>query len=202
VPTWLSDDLLELNPHHHRRQHHDGSGPDHHRSPQPQRHCYLLWQPLHGRQPVGQRVLCLAGEHTRCASAERPHGYCRRQGCPGPVLHVDVSRLSCVGERWERWEKWDGRLIAHSDTFAKIPRIESTLADIRRANKAGGNYAGQFVVYDLPDRDCAAAASNGEYSIADGGEAKYRNYIDTIKAVLQRYPWLWEQARALKRRLR
>lgn len=62
--------------------------------------------------------------------------------------------------------------------------MSSTLSDIRAANKAGGNYAGQFVVYDLPDRDCAAAASNGEYSIADGGVAKYKNYIDTIRGIV------------------
>ncbi|CRK13532.1 hypothetical protein BN1723_010077 [Verticillium longisporum] len=46
------------------------------------------------------------------------------------------------------------------DTTAKVPLIDGALADIRRANAAGGNYAGIFVVYNLPDRDCAAAASN------------------------------------------
>jgi cellulose 1,4-beta-cellobiosidase len=63
------------------------------------------------------------------------------------------------------------------------------LADIQSKNAAGANppYAGQFVVYDLPDRDCAALASNGEYSIADGGVAKYKAYIDSIKAVLMEY---------------
>lgn len=65
--------------------------------------------------------------------------------------------------------------------------MDQTLADIRTANKNGGNYAGQFVVYDLPDRDCAAAASNGEYSIADGGVAKYQNYIDTIRGIVTSY---------------
>lgn len=61
------------------------------------------------------------------------------------------------------------------------------MADIRAANADGGNYAGIFVVYDLPDRDCAAAASNGEYSIADGGVEKYKAYIDAIVAVLTEY---------------
>ena len=46
----------------------------------------------------------------------------------------------------------------------------------------GGNNLGIFVVYDLPDRDCAAAASNGEYSIADNGVANYKSYIDAIDA--------------------
>jgi len=63
------------------------------------------------------------------------------------------------------------------------------LANIRAANKAGASppIAGTFVVYDLPDRDCAALASNGEYSIADGGVVKYKAYIDSIKALLVTY---------------
>lgn len=65
--------------------------------------------------------------------------------------------------------------------------MEDTLVDIRAANKAGGNYAGQFVVYDLPERDCAAAASNGEYSLDNDGANKYKNYINTIKTILQTY---------------
>ncbi|GKT67108.1 cellobiohydrolase II [Colletotrichum tofieldiae] len=73
------------------------------------------------------------------------------------------------------------------DTRAKVPLVDSTLADIRRANQAGGNYAGEFVVYDLPDRDCAAAASNGEFAIANGGVAKYKEYIDAIRAMIIKY---------------
>ncbi len=42
-----------------------------------------------------------------------------------------------------------------------------------------------IVVYDLPDRDCAAKASNGEFSIADNGQANYENYIDQIVAQIQ-----------------
>lgn len=63
------------------------------------------------------------------------------------------------------------------------------LADIRAQNKAGASppIAGQFVVYDLPDRDCAALASNGEYSIANGGVANYKAYIDAIRKVLVEY---------------
>jgi len=40
----------------------------------------------------------------------------------------------------------------------------------------------------LPDRDCAAAASNGEYSIANNGVANYKAYIDSIVAVVKKYP--------------
>lgn len=66
--------------------------------------------------------------------------------------------------------------------------MASTLADIRTANKGATTpYAGLFVVYDLPDRDCAAAASNGELSYANGGAAKYQAYIDSIRKQLITY---------------
>jgi cellulose 1,4-beta-cellobiosidase len=43
----------------------------------------------------------------------------------------------------------------------------------------------QVVVYDLPNRDCAALASNGELLIAQNGLARYRSeYIDPIRSVL------------------
>lgn len=67
--------------------------------------------------------------------------------------------------------------------------MAQTLGDIRAANAAGASpaYAGLFVVYDLPDRDCAAAASNGEYSIANNGLANYKAYIDSIKTQLTKF---------------
>ena len=75
------------------------------------------------------------------------------------------------------------------DTAAKVPLMGTFLANIRALNLAGASppVAGTFVVYDLPDRDCAAAASNGEYTIADNGVAYYYAYIDAIKALLVTY---------------
>ncbi|KAL3257097.1 hypothetical protein ABHI18_007095 [Aspergillus niger] len=75
------------------------------------------------------------------------------------------------------------------DTAAKVPTMGDYLADIQSQNAAGANppIAGQFVVYDLPDRDCAALASNGEYSIADKGVEHYKSYIDSIREILVQY---------------
>ncbi|PYI25863.1 1,4-beta-D-glucan cellobiohydrolase C [Aspergillus indologenus CBS 114.80] len=75
------------------------------------------------------------------------------------------------------------------DVAAKVPTMATYLADIKAQNAAGANppIAGQFVVYDLPDRDCAALASNGEYSIANNGVANYKAYIDSIRKVLVQY---------------
>ena len=79
--------------------------------------------------------------------------------------------------------------LLYRDTAAKVPTMGEFLADIRTKNEAGASppIAGQFVVYDLPDRDCAALASNGEYFIANGGVAKYKAYIDSIRKVLVEY---------------
>jgi cellulose 1,4-beta-cellobiosidase len=42
-----------------------------------------------------------------------------------------------------------------------------------------------FVIYDLPDRDCAALASNGELTVANNGLATYESqYIDPIAATM------------------
>lgn len=72
------------------------------------------------------------------------------------------------------------------DTRDKVPSIRTYLASIKAAGV--GNTIAPFVVYDLPDRDCAAAASNGELSIANGGAALYRGYIDSIRAILVDFP--------------
>ncbi|KAH8692255.1 1, 4-beta cellobiohydrolase [Talaromyces proteolyticus] len=75
------------------------------------------------------------------------------------------------------------------DTAAKVPTMGTFLEDIQTKNKAGASppLAGIFVVYDLPDRDCAALASNGEYTIADNGVEHYKAYIDSIVTQLTTY---------------
>jgi cellulose 1,4-beta-cellobiosidase len=48
-----------------------------------------------------------------------------------------------------------------------------------------------FIVYDLPNRDCAALASNGELLISQNGMARYQaEYIDPIVTILADYPQL------------
>ena len=43
----------------------------------------------------------------------------------------------------------------------------------------------QIVVYDLPNRDCAALASNGELKAAENGLARYKaEYIDPIASIM------------------
>jgi cellulose 1,4-beta-cellobiosidase len=75
------------------------------------------------------------------------------------------------------------------DTRAKIPLLETYLADMKTKNAAGANLMATFVVYDLPDRDCAALASNGELKLSANGAALYKTeYIDKIAAIIKKYP--------------
>lgn len=64
------------------------------------------------------------------------------------------------------------------------------MADIKAKNAAGASppIIGAFVVYNLPNRDCAALASNGEYQVADDGLNKYKAYVDSIATILKKYP--------------
>jgi len=46
-----------------------------------------------------------------------------------------------------------------------------------------------FVIYDLPNRDCAAAGSRGELFVDKGGEARYQTeFIDVIAAAFAAHP--------------
>src|SRR3569832_2899800 len=64
------------------------------------------------------------------------------------------------------------------------------LDDAQRQQKAAGKpVIVTFVVYDLPNRDCNAAASAGELSVSEGGEGRYQHqYIDVIAAALAAPP--------------
>lgn len=81
----------------------------------------------------------------------------------------------------------DSFLIIRIDSVSKIADLKTYLADASALGKSSGQkQLLQIVVYDLPDRDCAAKASNGEFSIADNGLANYQNYIDQIVAAVKR----------------
>lgn len=70
------------------------------------------------------------------------------------------------------------------DTISKVPTLETYLKDAGAKNQLL-----QIVVYDLPNRDCHAKASNGELLIDNDGINKYkRDYIDAIVALIKKYP--------------
>jgi cellulose 1,4-beta-cellobiosidase len=71
------------------------------------------------------------------------------------------------------------------DTASKVPTLSTYLAS---AQAMSSTMVVQIVIYDLPNRDCHAKASNGEYTIANNGVANYKAYIDAIGAAVSAYP--------------
>lgn len=69
-----------------------------------------------------------------------------------------------------------------------MPTIATFAKDVQAKNAAGANLVLPLVVYDLPERDCAALASNGELSLANNGAALYQGYIDDIAAQIKAFP--------------
>ncbi|KAF2790181.1 glycoside hydrolase family 6 protein [Melanomma pulvis-pyrius CBS 109.77] len=67
------------------------------------------------------------------------------------------------------------------DTMARISVVEENLKDV------GCNQIAALVIYDLPGRDCAAKASNGELAVGDIATYKSQ-YIDPIVAIFKKYP--------------
>lgn len=76
------------------------------------------------------------------------------------------------------------------DRIAAVEQLPEWLEDAQVQGKAlGRGTVPVVVVYNLPNRDCAAKASNGELSIEEGGEQRYRTeYIDVIARHLASAP--------------
>jgi cellulose 1,4-beta-cellobiosidase len=76
------------------------------------------------------------------------------------------------------------------DSIAKVAELDRYLDDaLAQQDRLGQPVVPLFVIYDLPNRDCAALASNGELSVAAGGVARYQSeYIDAIAAAFRAHP--------------
>ncbi|MBC8131864.1 MAG: glycoside hydrolase family 6 protein [Deltaproteobacteria bacterium] len=76
------------------------------------------------------------------------------------------------------------------DSIAEVQRAPKWLAEAQtQQTTAGRPVVAVFVVYNLPNRDCAAAASAGELTVDGGGEARYRTeVIDPLAAAFKARP--------------
>ncbi len=76
------------------------------------------------------------------------------------------------------------------DRIEAISHLPGWLEDARAQSESRGKATVPvLVVYNLPNRDCSAKASNGELAIEADGERRYRvDYIDAIAAHLQADP--------------
>ncbi|MFO0649019.1 MAG: glycoside hydrolase family 6 protein [Polyangiales bacterium] len=76
------------------------------------------------------------------------------------------------------------------DRIAKVPDVTRHLdTALSEQTREGRPVVTTFVIYDLPGRDCAAHASNGELTISTADQARYRTeYIDRIAAAFRAHP--------------
>lgn len=75
------------------------------------------------------------------------------------------------------------------DSIARIPSVTRWLDDARQRQTNDRPMLTVFVVYDLPNRDCAAKSSAGELDLDQNGEARYRTeFIDPIAAQFRAHP--------------
>jgi cellulose 1,4-beta-cellobiosidase len=123
---------------------------------------------------------------------------CTGAGCP---VHVDNPYVGARGYVNPDWAAnvntvSGGNRISNQSTAVWMDRIAAiagttSARGLRSHLDAAVTQMGtgtpvtiQIVIYDLPNRDCSALASNGELLIAQNGLARYRaEYIDPIAAM-------------------
>ncbi|QRV85610.1 glycoside hydrolase family 6 protein [Ceratobasidium sp. AG-Ba] len=72
---------------------------------------------------------------------------------------------------------------------ALVPTISTHLQEALNVQKqTGKEQIVLLVIYDLPEKNCASSGPHGEFSYANGGEAKYQGFIKDIAAQLQLFP--------------
>lgn len=76
------------------------------------------------------------------------------------------------------------------DRIAAVEGLKARLDEAKQQqDKTGKPTLTVVVVYDLPNRDCAAEASAGELKVAQNGEERYKKeFIDPITAQLKAHP--------------
>lgn len=77
---------------------------------------------------------------------------------------------------------WLDRIAAITEGTGLRGNLDNALA---QQQTSGDQVYAEFVIYDLPNRDCAALASNGELRIGENGLQRYETeYIDPIIDIL------------------
>jgi cellulose 1,4-beta-cellobiosidase len=118
---------------------------------------------------------------------------------PGHVDNPYVGAKGYVNPDWSAKAAAEpgGSRVANTSTAVWIDRIAAiagttTVKGIRAHLDAALAQATsstpvvvEFVIYDLPNRDCAALASNGELKVSENGLARYKTeFIDPIAAIM------------------
>ncbi|KAB5590266.1 hypothetical protein CTheo_6292 [Ceratobasidium theobromae] len=107
-------------------------------------------------------------------------------------IDAEIIRLNAAGKT-ELAAK--AAKVAEVPTFiwisniAAVNTISGYLRDAAEIQKnTGSRQIVQIVVYNLPDRDCSAKASDGELHLNDAGEARYEAYVKAVASEIERYP--------------
>ncbi|MEW9549910.1 glycoside hydrolase family 6 protein [Nonomuraea sp. NPDC050783] len=120
---------------------------------------------------------------------------------PGHVANPYAGATGYVNPNWSAKAAAEpgGSAVANTSTAVWLDRIaaiagssssmglEAHLDEAVRQDAANGSapLTVQFVIYDLPNRDCSALASNGELLIAENGLNRYKTeYIDPIASIM------------------
>jgi cellulase/cellobiase CelA1 len=147
---------------------------------------------------VAVPALLLVGAVSACAPAPRVgNPYAGARGYVNPEYAANVRASAdqeggTVGDRIRQLASlptavWLDRIAAVTGG----PGVTMTLADhldaaLAQQQSGGPPVVVTIVVYDLPNRDCAALASNGELLVSENGEERYRTeYIDPIAEILR-----------------
>lgn len=116
----------------------------------------------------------------------------------GAHFYVDPAYVAKV-ESSVKQDTGDAALLKKVEAFPTAVWLDSikaastvgkTLDDAAaQQKKEKATFVTVFAVYDLPERDCSATASNGELTAAKGGEKKYqKDFIDRIAAAFKAHP--------------
>ena len=97
-----------------------------------------------------------------------------------PAESPDRALIAQVGS--QPTAVWLDRIAELTNGLGLVGHLDAAVEQSRRAGQPATVL---LVVYDLPDRDCAAAASNGELQGTAGLETYKASYIDAIVATLQ-----------------
>ncbi|KAF9554540.1 cellobiohydrolase [Agrocybe pediades] len=116
----------------------------------------------------------------------------------GKVAYANKAYAQKLQETMQYfWQRDEHENAARTRTVTKIPTFSwiSASADIANikgliTDTIGWQYASlkpqilQLVVYNLPNRDCSAKASDGEFKLENDGLNKYKAFIDKVAAEL------------------
>ena len=109
----------------------------------------------------------------RDAALFRDPDYAERMDVSRAQEPVLASRIDGIKER--------GGTAVWITRVAHLWRVDQVLGAARQQSAGGRPVIATFVVYNLPDRDCAAGASAGEFTLRDRGMARYQGeFIDVL----------------------